>query len=138
MQTTSALLCILFFTLVVSVLRRRSYLPLPPGPRGFPIVGYLFERPTRDVYQVYTKWREIYGDIVSYNVLGQTIIVVNSPAAAHELFEKRSSNYSDRPSESFQAYSIEHSADFAAAHHMLNLMNMSWNLVTMRYSDDWR
>ena len=36
------------------------------------------------------------GDLVYLNVFGLSIVVVNSPVVASELFEKRSSIYSDR------------------------------------------
>lgn len=37
------------------------------------------------------------GEIVHLNVLGQDLIVLNSPKAATDLLEKKSSTYSDRP-----------------------------------------
>ena len=37
------------------------------------------------------------GDIVSVNVLGQRIVILNRLEDAIALFEKRSANYSDRP-----------------------------------------
>ena len=36
------------------------------------------------------------GDLVYLKVFGQSIVVINSPVVANELFEKRSSIYSDR------------------------------------------
>ena len=36
------------------------------------------------------------GDLVYLNVFGLSIVVINSPVVAFELFEKRSSIYSDR------------------------------------------
>ena len=37
------------------------------------------------------------GDIVYLTVFGQPILLLGSYRAAHELLEKRSANYSDRP-----------------------------------------
>ena len=37
------------------------------------------------------------GDIVYLNALGQSMLIVGSYKVAHELLEKRSANYSDRP-----------------------------------------
>ena len=36
------------------------------------------------------------GDLVYLKVFGQSIVIINSPVVANELFEKRSSIYSDR------------------------------------------
>jgi hypothetical protein len=36
-------------------------------------------------------------DIISLNILGNTMVVLNSPKAVSEVFDKRGSNYSDRP-----------------------------------------
>ncbi|KAF9029596.1 hypothetical protein BDZ89DRAFT_890777, partial [Hymenopellis radicata] len=70
----------------------------------------------------YTEWMAQYGDVLSMEILGQPVIVVNSAKAANELFEKRSSIYADRP-----------------AFHMANdLRQWWWDFAHMRYSDQWR
>lgn len=44
------------------------------------------------------RWsRECGSDILSFNVLGQPIVVLNSVRAAVDLLDKRGANYSDRP-----------------------------------------
>ncbi|KAF9006809.1 cytochrome P450, partial [Hymenopellis radicata] len=98
-------------------------LPLPPGPKGFPIVGNLFDRPTRNAWLAYADWKSTYGsDVVSVNVGGHPLVVLNSTKAASELFERRSANYSDRPS-------------FYMA---CELMQWKWDFGFTRYSDIWR
>jgi hypothetical protein len=37
------------------------HLPLPPGPKGYPIIGALFDMPTERTWLVYDKWFKIYG-----------------------------------------------------------------------------
>ena len=37
------------------------------------------------------------GDLVSVQIFGKTVILINSTKRAFDVFEKRSSNYSDRP-----------------------------------------
>ena len=37
------------------------------------------------------------GDVIYFNALGRSIVVLNSAEAAVDLLEKRSSIYSDRP-----------------------------------------
>ncbi|KAF9055433.1 cytochrome P450 [Hymenopellis radicata] len=102
--------------------RSRPALPLPPGPKGLPLIGNLFNRPLHHASLTYSHWGSVYGEIISYKVLGHPVVVVNSARVANELFEKRSNIYSDRPS----------------FHMVSDLMKWSWNLAFMRYSDKWR
>jgi hypothetical protein len=49
------------------------------------------------VSQIFMGWhRKDTGDIVSVQMLGQVIIILNSPKAAKDLLEKRGNIYSDR------------------------------------------
>jgi hypothetical protein len=36
-------------------------LPLPPGPKGYPLIGNLFDMPVYKPWLVYDKWRKTYG-----------------------------------------------------------------------------
>ena len=36
-------------------------LPLPPGPKGYPLIGNLFDMPVHKPWVVYDEWRKIYG-----------------------------------------------------------------------------
>ncbi|EPQ55346.1 cytochrome P450 [Gloeophyllum trabeum ATCC 11539] len=74
---------------------RRS--PLPPGPKTWPLVGNLLDVPKAHPWLVYDGWAKQYGDILSLNVMGRTIIILNSSQATQDLFEKDASVYSDRP-----------------------------------------
>ncbi len=78
-------------------LARRSALPLPPGPKGYPLIGNAFDIPHHYPWLTYAEWARNYGDVFSFSVFGKTTIVLSSLEAVTELLEKRSSNYSDRP-----------------------------------------
>ena len=101
--------------LFLYMLRRRPALPFPPGPKGLPILGNALDMPCRNPWLTYWQWGKecskcfpcalesvddivgaIDSDIVHANFLGTHVIVLNSAKVAHELFEKRSSIYSDR------------------------------------------
>lgn len=94
-----------------------SHLPLPPGPKGFPIIGSLFEMPHENTWLVYDDWFKNYGmlfrsclwfadgdlgsvitgDMFYFKVLGQGFFILGSVKRTTDLLEKRAINYSDRP-----------------------------------------
>lgn len=87
---------------------------LPPGPPGKFLVGNLYDLPPGDKpeyikYAELAKYGEYFpviwfkfslsrslGDLVYLNVLGKSMLLVNSPEMTHELFVKRGAIYSDR------------------------------------------
>lgn len=87
---------------ILYCLSRRRRLPpgtrLPPGPKRLPVVGNLFNVPHEHPWLKYADWNATYGDVVYMEVFGSPVVVLNSVKATTELFEKRSANYSDRPS----------------------------------------
>ncbi|KAI0161804.1 cytochrome P450 [Hypoxylon sp. FL1284] len=77
--------------------------PLPPGPKGLPLVGNLYDLPQPGVFEGghWLKHKEIYGKISSVKVMGQTMIILNDEEMAHELLDRRSAIYSSRPRQVF-------------------------------------
>ncbi|KAF2634830.1 cytochrome P450 [Massarina eburnea CBS 473.64] len=88
------------FYLFRRALGTRKDLPLPPGPKGLPIVGNLFDtpRPGEHEYQHWLKFKDPYGPISSIKIPGQVIIILNDAKLAMELLRDRSATYSSRPS----------------------------------------
>ncbi|KZP23269.1 cytochrome P450 [Athelia psychrophila] len=96
----------------------------PPGPKGWPLIGNLFDAPKPgsewvDYHEMCKKYNS---DVVYLRVLGQSILVLDSIKAITELLDKRSDIYSSRP------WII-----------MLHeLMDVSWNFALTPYGDCWR
>ncbi|KAF6828840.1 cytochrome p450 oxidoreductase [Colletotrichum plurivorum] len=84
---------------------RKNALPLPPGPRGFPLVGNLLDMPKPTDFQAHhwAKHKDLYGPISSVSVFSKTMIVLNDPEVVNDLFEKRSIEFSSRPQQIFAA-----------------------------------
>ncbi|QRV73455.1 cytochrome P450 family protein [Ceratobasidium sp. AG-Ba] len=71
---------------------------LPPGPPSYPLLGQLLSVPTSFEQLKYKALTDdLKSDIISLQFLRKTIVVLGSSQAAIDLFEKRSTIYSDRP-----------------------------------------
>ncbi|KAL4247164.1 cytochrome P450 family protein [Abortiporus biennis] len=104
--------------------KRRPTLPLPPGPKGLPIVGNLFDAPVADpeIHKTFRQWSEKYGsDIVFFALPSQPTLIINKAKIAFDLLEKRSHIYSDRPTSM-----------------MTELTGLDFNFALMSYSPRWR
>ncbi|TFK66639.1 cytochrome P450 [Pluteus cervinus] len=125
----SALSCIYIFALVLAakaflspVKRKDRRFPRPPGPKPLPVIGNLLDVPTDMPWLGYDEWFRKYGDIVSIEVLGQPIVLLGSLKRTSDLFDKRSSIYSDR-----------------VRMPMINeLMGWDFSLAFMPYGHQWR
>ncbi|KFK31969.1 hypothetical protein AALP_AA6G183100 [Arabis alpina] len=74
--------------------RRQPQPPLPPGPRGLPIVGNLpFLDP--DLHTYFTNLAQTHGPIFKLNLGSKLTVVVNSPSLAREIFKDQDINFSN-------------------------------------------
>ncbi|PHH74314.1 hypothetical protein CDD82_4982 [Ophiocordyceps australis] len=88
---------------------------LPPGPKPLPIIGNLFDLPSRDEpgHLYWIKHKDKYGPISSVTVLGQTTIFIHDVEAAEYILNKKSQQSSRRPEFKFSS-NICGLADFHA------------------------
>ena len=54
--------CILFRQLKKGRKSNPKGLPLPPGPKGYPLIGNLFDIPVDNAWLVYEEWCKTYGE----------------------------------------------------------------------------
>ena len=118
LQVTAAVL-LLFISTYVALFYCRSSRSgrLPPGPKGLPIIGNVHQLPKEHQEKTFYYWGQqfgelssaigllapfsspsLQGDFVYAKFFRTPVLVVNSVQVARDLMEKRSGNYSDRPS----------------------------------------
>jgi cytochrome P450 len=71
--------------------------PYPPGPKGLPLLGNALEFPSSREWETFAKWGQQYGDMMSVDVMGQRMVVLNSAQIASEMLEGKGAIYSNRP-----------------------------------------
>ncbi|TFK69825.1 cytochrome P450 [Pluteus cervinus] len=109
----------------ILVYRRTKYqrFPRPPGPKGLPLVGNVIGVPTEQPWLAFKEWSDQYkSDIVSLQVFGKDMIILNSNFAAQELFARRWRNYSGRP--------------FLPM--VIDLMRWDWVLTFLQFNQEWK
>ncbi|KAI0313067.1 cytochrome P450 [Amylostereum chailletii] len=70
---------------------------LPPGPKPIPLMGNIFDMPTSCEWETFSRWGQIYGELVYVTIFGRRMVILNTAEVANDLLEKRSAIYSDRP-----------------------------------------
>ncbi|KAJ4289086.1 hypothetical protein N0V90_011428 [Kalmusia sp. IMI 367209] len=77
--------------------------PLPPGPKGVPVLGNVNDMPKPGVLECHhwLEHKDLYGPISSVTVLGQTMVIINDPKIVFELLRDRSNIHSSRPHQNF-------------------------------------
>lgn len=74
---------------------------LPPGPRGWPVVGNLFQvaRSGKHFFEYIEDIRQIYGPIFTLQMGSRTMIILSGADLIHEALIKRGPTFASRPAE---------------------------------------
>ncbi|KAK6262962.1 hypothetical protein QUC31_008778 [Theobroma cacao] len=75
---------------------RKSIAPLPPGPRGLPLVGYLPFLGTDNLHLVFTELAGVYGPIYQLWLGNKLCVVISSPSLAKEVVRDNDITFSER------------------------------------------
>lgn len=99
-STVLALVALGAVYLIIQLSRgKKNELPLPPGPKGLPLVGNLADLPKPGdlEYEHWLKHKDLYGPLSSITVLGNTFVIINDAKLAQKLLGERSELHSARP-----------------------------------------
>jgi cytochrome P450 len=99
LQAFFLLIAVFFLKIILFDRNNTNKLPLPPGPKGLPLLGNVNDLPPPGSKE-YLHWlnhKDLYGPISSLTVLGQTIVIIHNKSLAMELLEKRAAIHSGRP-----------------------------------------
>ncbi|XP_077242986.1 geraniol 8-hydroxylase-like [Tasmannia lanceolata] len=89
-----ALFAILWYTWTAKKSSKGKF-PLPPGPRGLPLVGYL-PFLTSDLHHDFGKLAKTYGPIMKLRLGSKLCIVVSSPEFAKEVMRDQDPTFANR------------------------------------------
>ncbi len=100
METITVIIASFVFVLLFEFIRRRRHRyvgNLPPGPRGWPILGNLPSLDPKAPYKTLDKIAKKYGPIYSLQFGAIPVVILNNYAAVKEAFIKQGDVFEDRP-----------------------------------------
>ncbi|XP_051113979.1 cytochrome P450 83B1-like [Andrographis paniculata] len=77
--------------------RLRPTRPCPPGPKGFPIIGNLFQHSTEAPHIHLWQLAKKHGPVMSLKLGSIPVVIVSSPKAVEEALKKNDLIFSNRP-----------------------------------------
>ncbi|RYC59269.1 hypothetical protein CHU98_g6936 [Xylaria longipes] len=91
------LLACLAIICCASFFSARKPAPRFPGPAGWPIIGNLASIYHRHAERQFYEWARVYGDVIEVQFGFMKVIIVNSAAAAKDIFATSATALSSRP-----------------------------------------
>jgi hypothetical protein len=104
------------FLVLKHIRATHSRSPLPPGPRGYPLIGNIFDMPSSREWETFTEWGRKYGrffifysvdrhheyqrcagPVTYFHLAGEPFVLLNSLETTLKMLEAKSAIYSDRP-----------------------------------------
>ncbi|KAF8409092.1 hypothetical protein HHK36_005167 [Tetracentron sinense] len=89
--TVAIFWCIWMF----KISRKGTVPPLPPGPRGLPLVGYLPFLST-DLHRSFAKLAHVYGPIMKLRLGKKLVVIMSSPSLAKEVLRDQDTTFANR------------------------------------------
>lgn len=89
----------------------------PPGPKGYPFLGVVFEVDPPTLYKKLYEWTKQYGDVFQFQMLGKTFVSINSVEVLRETFlqEPCATISASRPPTFFGKYFFRNYTDLILA-----------------------
>ncbi|XP_057428831.1 6,7,8-trihydroxycoumarin synthase-like [Lotus japonicus] len=113
-----ALPLLIFFTLLLKKSIKKK-LPLPPGPRGIPIIGNLHQLDSSNLHFQLWNFSKIYGPIFSLRMGFKRAIIISTPKLAQEILN-------------------DHDLDVCTRPMTLSQKMFSYNGIDMNFSPQWK
>ncbi|XP_046554041.1 cytochrome P450 83A1-like isoform X2 [Haliotis rubra] len=95
---------------------------LPPGPRGWPLLGNLLDFQNTTMYEKLNDWKTKYGPIIMFHMGPERMVSLNSIEVVMEALVKRQADFAGRP----QSYSS------------LLISDGGRNIMLGQYSPTWK
>ncbi|XP_071949557.1 cytochrome P450 2J4-like [Antedon mediterranea] len=117
---------LLVFVILLALWLLKSNNNLPPGPRGWPIIGsipYMFGEP----HETFEEWTRIYGDIFTVKLGRETVVILNGSDVVKQALKDQGERFIDRkiiPIVEF-GYTIKGGIAFRNGHPWLELRRWS-------------
>ncbi|XP_015896565.2 flavonoid 3'-monooxygenase CYP75B137 [Ziziphus jujuba] len=93
--TLSAVFALFWYAWMFLKFKNRSSLPLPPGPKGLPLVGNLLALDP-ELHSYFSGLSKIYGDILKLRLGNKLGIVISSPSLASEVLKVQDVTFANR------------------------------------------
>ncbi|KAI0662031.1 CyP450 monooxygenase [Cubamyces menziesii] len=116
-----ALALLLLLQLLLRRILLRKGVPLPPGPRGLPLIGNMLDMPRYKPWIGLRDFTATYGSLVYLRIPRNPLLIIGDADIAFELLDKKSAHTSDRPTNP-----------------MAELMGMDGIFGLMPYGERWK